>query len=267
MTTAAKNGSTPAATIDLPVDTYKDAAPILRRPFTEHAVKFKVQATWTGGALIVCYIDARLVIERLNAVCPHLWFDEYQPIDGNRLLCRLTIDGITRHDIGEGYQGKGLWSDALKRAAVKFGVGVSLYAVPQTFLKEADGHLKAKTVNGKQTYVMTDAGTMRCKQLYAGWLDTVGVHAFGAPLDHGDIENSTGDFEAEPAEVPAASETQPVDKPLTPAAREKIAKAITDAGVDEKLILQSAGFGSLDDITTVSAAVKVRAELDRMVAA
>jgi hypothetical protein len=57
------------------------------------------------------------------------------------------------------------------------------------------------------------------------------------------------------------------DKPLTAAGRKKIAKAITDAGIDEKLILQSAGFGSLDDITTVSAAVKVRAELDRMVAA
>ena len=33
-------------------------------------------------------------------VVPHLWFDEYQPTDGGRLLCRLTVDGITRHDPG-----------------------------------------------------------------------------------------------------------------------------------------------------------------------
>jgi hypothetical protein len=71
---------------------------------------------------------------------------------------------------------------------------------------------------------------------------------------------------AEPDPQPAPA-TTPADKPLSDAARKKIAKAIADAGVDEKLILQSAGFGSLDDITTVSAAVKVRAELDRMVAA
>jgi hypothetical protein len=49
---------------EFPVETYKEAARHLRRPFTQAAVKFKVQATWpkdnpTGG-LIVAYIDARL---------------------------------------------------------------------------------------------------------------------------------------------------------------------------------------------------------------
>lgn len=207
----ARNGA--SSHDEFPVESFKAAAPHLRRPFTPAAVKWKVQATWSGGALIVGYIDARLVVERLNLVCPHLWMDEYQPVDGDRLMCRLTIDGITRHDIGEGYQGKGLWSDAFKRAAVKFGVGVSLYAIPQTFLNEQQGHLKKR----KDGYVLTPDGERACRDRYAAWLETVGTSGFGVPLDHGDVEGSQGDAEApEPA---AASPVAPVAQPsLIPAA-------------------------------------------------
>src|SRR5690554_6875287 len=113
------------------VDTFQQAAPELRRPFTAQAVKFKVQAVFGTSALIVAYIDSRLVVERLNHVCPHLWSDAYSD-DGT--VCALTIDGITRHDVGSPSATearKGLYSDVFKRAAVKFGVGVSLYATPQ----------------------------------------------------------------------------------------------------------------------------------------
>jgi hypothetical protein len=126
-----------APTEPFPVDSFRDAAHHLRRPFTKHAVKFKVQATWpkerpTSG-LIVAYIDARLAIERLNLVCPHLWHARYEATGQGRMWCHLTVDGITRPDVGEG-DGKGLVSDALKRAAVHFGVGVSLYAVSKIVL-------------------------------------------------------------------------------------------------------------------------------------
>ena len=71
---------------------------------------------------------------------------------------------------------------------------------------------------------------------------------------------------AEP-DAPAAPAAASTHKRLTAAGRTKIAKAIKDAGQDEALILQAAGFGSLKDVATVSDALKVRAELDRMVAA
>ena len=101
----------------LPVDTLKDAAPFLRRPFTAQAVKFKVQATWPKDApktgLIVAYIDARAVIERLNAVIPHKWNDpEYNDLGSGVLECVLTVDGITRRDVGSGYQGTLGWGYA-----------------------------------------------------------------------------------------------------------------------------------------------------------
>ena len=196
-----------------PVSSYREAAPLLRRPFTEQAVKFKVQATWEGGGLIVAYIDARLAVERLNLVCPHLWHDHYEPISGKLMWCHLTVDGITRSDVGEG-EGKGLVSDALKRAAVKFGVGVSLYAIPKLILRESDGHLKP---NRKDKYELTPNGETRCRQIYATWLDTRGHSAFGGALDHGDVADAAGDHEADRTE-----------EPTRPAATTKAAPAALD---------------------------------------
>lgn len=204
-----------------PLDSFKDAAIVLRRPFTPAAVKFKVQATFgkptlTGG-LIVGYIDARLVVERLNLIVPHLWHDAYEPA-GKNLLCRLTVDNITRWDVGEGV-GKGLYSDALKRAGVKFGVGVSLYAIPKTILNVKDGHLKAY----KDTLMMTPAGEARARELYAGWLTAHGAKAFGDPLDHGDADGAQGD----PEEAPVV----PVDETLSVEDRAKLREAADSAGM------------------------------------
>lgn len=188
----------------LPVDSYKDAAPLLRRPFTPAAVKFKVQATWpkgnpTGG-LIVAYIDARLAVERLNLVCPHLWSERsYEAVPGG-LLCSLTVDGLTRSDIGSDYVGKGLYSDALKRAAVKFGVGVSLYAIPKMMLNKGADMKEANSGKGP-TLALTEAGERKCRTIYAKWLTDQGQKAFGEPLDHGDVEDAAGDHEAGDAPV------------------------------------------------------------------
>lgn len=179
------------------VDTFREAAPLLRRPFTPEAVKFKVQSVWPknapNGGLIVFYIDARLAVERLNLVVPHLWHDEYEPVQGG-LLCRLTVDGITRQDMGSGYQGKGLYSDALKRAAVKFGIGVSLYASPAIILNAGE-YLKQKQTKEGLTLVLTPNGETHVRKLYAGWLDVHGRAAFGEPIDHGDVEGAQGDTE------------------------------------------------------------------------
>lgn len=198
----AANGTKPTAPEDIfPLDSFRDAARHLRRPFTEHAVKFKVQATWpkenpTSG-LIVAYIDARLVVERLNLLVPHLWHDGYRPVGGQQMWCDLTIDGITRSDVGEG-TGKGLVSDALKRAAVKFGIGVSLYAIPKMILELTDGTLKSKQTRESLTLELLPKGEQVLRGMYAHWLDERGLQAFGEPLDHGDVADAQGDHEAEP---------------------------------------------------------------------
>lgn len=187
------------STVAFPVDTYREAATHLRRPFTVPAVRFRILQTKNGRSNCAAYIDARLVSERLNLVIPHAWTDAYVPVQGG-MRCDLTVDGLTRSDVGwsKGTNSdmdlKALYSDALKRAGVKFGVGVSLYALPRLVISGD----QVKTV-GSNTY-MAPSGEARLRSIYAQWLVKEGKQAFGEPLDHGDVERETEE-EAAPAAV------------------------------------------------------------------
>lgn len=106
----------------------------LASPFDPEEVKVRTQA---GRQLH--YITARTAMNRLdNVLGPENWWDEYVPQESS-VLCRLTIrmpDGstLTKADAG-GYAGmsdsgdddKSGYSDAFKRACVKFGVARYLY--------------------------------------------------------------------------------------------------------------------------------------------
>lgn len=152
------------------------------------AIKFKVQATGSKSAMVVAYIDARLAIERLNMLVPELWSDRYEPYDGKHTLCHLTVGDITRSDVGNG-QGKAGYSDALKRAAVKFGIGVSLYAIPQRFLPFDSAYLEKRGNN----WAITPDGDGMLRSWYRTWLAEHGEQNFGPALDHGDVDVSVGD--------------------------------------------------------------------------
>lgn len=218
------------ASNDFPLDTFKEAAIHLRRPFTAEAVKWKVQATWASGALIAPYIDARLAIERLNLVVPHLWFDEYEPLAGGKgLLCHLTVDGITRRDVGGGYEGKGLFSDAFKRAAVKFGIGVSLYALPKITFDNGEflNRYMKKQRDGKEKEVveLTAKGIERCHSGYRAWLSSTGIPMFWDPLDHGDVFGAYGDVDDEAAPAASTIEEEQPERPDDATAKALIARA------------------------------------------
>jgi hypothetical protein len=188
-----------AGEINRPVDTLAEALPRLRRPFTPAAVKFKVQATWPGGALVVSYIDARLVMDRLDMVVGENWEPAYEPTNSGLMWCHLTVCGITRRDVGEG-TGKGLVSDSLKRAGVLFGIGRSLYAVPKLRVYENDRGGQPTDfleVDSRDKYRLSPKGEHRARSDYEAWLKAVGEEAFGEPLDHGDAEDSQGDAEIE----------------------------------------------------------------------
>lgn len=179
----------------LPVDSLNAALLHLRRPFAADAVKWKVQSTWDSprgkGAVLVAYVDARVVIERLNAVVGGAWNQDYRPLSKDTMLaCDLTVFGVKRPDVGESPKklSKDLVSDALKRAAVQFGVGVSVYALPQASwaLDKAGAALK-EVGKDKKSIVLTDEGHASLRQSYRDWLTRTGEKSFGPVLDHGDI--------------------------------------------------------------------------------
>lgn len=212
----------PAPAEMFPAETFTDARTHLRRPFTPEAVRWKVQAQWPNSpnerpkaGLIVGYIDQRLVVDRLNLVVADHWHDDYAPDPtGAGLMCRLTVFDVTRPDIGQG-TGKGLYSDALKRAAVKFGVGVSIYALPKIKLTVEDGHLTPKKSRNGYMLALTPAGEERCRDIYELWLDQRGRDAFGDPLDHGDAAGGLGDPHDTDLQIPEADVQ--ADKPLAAA--------------------------------------------------
>lgn len=134
----------------------KDILQELSKPFPESVVGLKVQTARGGKGLVVAYIDARAVLDRLDEVVgPGGWHDEYEVLadivrrNGDReerlveVKCRLTVSGVTKEDVGEGDSMKAAFSDALKRAAVKFGIGRYLYSLPKVVAELDDrGNIK-----------------------------------------------------------------------------------------------------------------------------
>lgn len=114
----------------------------LRKPFPASKISFKCQTkpNEKGNSLVVAYIDARDVMERLDEVVGPDWSDRYEKAGTAKgLVCYLTVCGVTRADVGdddnENEAVKSAYSDAFKRAAVKFGVGRFLYDLPKMWGK------------------------------------------------------------------------------------------------------------------------------------
>lgn len=90
------------------------------------------------SALALAYLTARAVMDRLDDVCgPGGWKDEYTNLEKGGMLCRLSLringEWVWKEDAAEATDiepVKGAVSDALKRAAVKWGIGRYLYRFP-----------------------------------------------------------------------------------------------------------------------------------------
>lgn len=128
----------------MPESNFQEIEKKLSRPFEADEVKFKPGAVSkeSNRALAMPYVDARAIMRRLDeAFGMSGWQDEYEFLEGGSVLCRLRCrfgeEWVTKMDVGspseqpdEGDQKKAAVSDALKRAAVKFGIGRYLYRVP-----------------------------------------------------------------------------------------------------------------------------------------
>jgi hypothetical protein len=118
-------------------------AQALSAPFDAVEVKFKPAVVSGNRALALAYVDARVIQDRLDDVLGVLgWQDSYRVLPDGSVMCRLRLkigdQWITKVDVGGqseqpdgGDRTKAAFSDALKRAAVKFGVGRYLYRLPQ----------------------------------------------------------------------------------------------------------------------------------------
>lgn len=139
-------------------DTGSTFTPDLARlalPFGRQDLEWKVQQSGVAGnskkpwALIVCYLSARAIMDRLDQVCgPDGWRNAYleapTQVDGMMAGIGVRVRGewlwkwdgsgaVGEENLGSENAVKGTFSNALKRAAVLWGIGRYLYGFPSMF--------------------------------------------------------------------------------------------------------------------------------------
>jgi len=113
-----------------------ESATALRRPFPPESV-----GKLPKGGTMLDFVGHAAVTDRLLAVDPEWSWDfaETDPATGQpsprysidpekNLWIRLTVCGVTRIGVGDGPNAKERIGDALRNAAMRFGVGLDLWA-------------------------------------------------------------------------------------------------------------------------------------------
>ena len=127
----------------------------LKKPFTFEEIEWRIGSSFERNgevkALALPYVTSRAIMDRLDAVFGlDGWTDEYQSWGNNAQLCAITVrigdrfikkwDGAESTDIESV---KGGLSNALKRTAVKFGIGRYLYSFDPIWVRcEVKGKTK-----------------------------------------------------------------------------------------------------------------------------
>lgn len=197
----------------LPETLTAEATRQLRRPFGANAIEYRPlgRAGKDSKVAVAFYIDARLVVSRLNQVVGAAgWTDDYEPLlrveaPGHYfpVQCALTVLGVTKRDVGQWRVAevgenawKGAYSDALKRAAVKFGVGAFLYSIPRIRVgadvdkKGTDDPTKWRTLG------VSREGQGNADAAYQRWLANTDLNTFGPALDADPYPAKEGDDHA-----------------------------------------------------------------------
>ena len=112
-------------------DMTKAAATALRKPFPAEAI-----GKLPKGGVMLDYVGHAAVTDRLLTVDPEWSWEPFAvgpdglpALDGSsNLWIRLTICGVTRIGVGDGKSAKECIGDAIRNAAMRFGVALDLWA-------------------------------------------------------------------------------------------------------------------------------------------
>jgi hypothetical protein len=118
----------------------------LKGEFPDLDIEWRVQRAGTsagkGWAMVLAYVTNRAIQERLDDVVGAAnWKNEYKEWHGSSQLCGISIkvdnEWVTKWDGADATNieaTKGGLSDAMKRAAVQWGMGRYLYKLEATFV-------------------------------------------------------------------------------------------------------------------------------------
>jgi hypothetical protein len=118
----------------------------LADPFAAEEIQWKPGQVKGDRALALAYINTRAVMDRLDDVLgPDSWEDRYEVLASGdvvcTLKCRVGERWVRKSDVGGpseqpdgGDRIKAAFSDAFKRAAVKFGIGRYIARLPRMWV-------------------------------------------------------------------------------------------------------------------------------------
>jgi hypothetical protein len=202
-----------------------DAAQVmaaLAEPFPADEVGWKPQSVKGNRALAIAYIDARNVEDRLDQVVGLAnWQDAYELLTDGSVMCRLAVrvDGewITKTDVGSpseqpdgGDRMKAAFSDALKRAAVKFGIGRYLYSLPNQWA-DYDPQKRCFTAPPRLPDWALPKGSPAPKPAAAAKPSANGTGKAALPKDGAELRKRLGDADAELAAAGSIKVNELVD--------------------------------------------------------
>ncbi len=124
----------------------------LRKPFPKGTV-----GKLPKGGIMLDYVGHAAVTDRLLEVDPR-W--TWEPLGlqenglpatdlGGNLWIKLTVNGVTRIGVGDGKNAKECISDAIRNAAMRFGVALDLWSKEELESTLADPSLKNERVTSK----------------------------------------------------------------------------------------------------------------------
>lgn len=198
--------------------TTTDMFAALRAPFPADRVSWRIGPTTQDKSrgIALAYIDARDVMDRLDEVCtPAGWQNRYSHANG-KTVCDIAIkcDGewVWKAD-GAGDTDteaeKGALSDAIKRAAVRWGIGRYLYDVEspwvsiepagKSFKIKAEEHARLRGIllTGMATYLIAELRTQGSPKLLLTWGEQPPIRLRIESLDAPNKERVRADFKAQ----------------------------------------------------------------------
>lgn len=157
----------------------KDIMAKLSLPFAPDDVSWLPGRTTKDGSKVqaMAYADYRAYMNRLDEVCGPNWMIHFSPW-GERIICELTVDGITRSSTGEPDSnserneigGTVAEAQAMKRACAMFGLGRYLYNLPSVWV-EYDAQRKQ----------IADKAKAELEQRYRRWYAKMTAQRLTAP--------------------------------------------------------------------------------------
>jgi hypothetical protein len=198
----------------LPLESFEEAYPLLRRPYFSAQVYGKLQTTPRNPAepcAISLYTIGETLFDRFNLFCGSAWDHDFQikreskgtASNGRstRFYCEIEATiilwGDARTDIGEGVAltragaEMNARAQAYKRAGRKFGPGQCLYSCDEILmLRGGDGENRLCVPDqGDDRWLhpffdLDGTGRRYVRSRYQAWLNEYGKEIYGEPLDH-----------------------------------------------------------------------------------